>query len=147
MRLAVGSDHAGRRLRLEISQHLSEQGHEVVDLGTQGEQSVDYPDFAVSVAEAVAASKTDLGILVCGTGVGMSMAANRIPGVRAALCFNEFMARATRAHNDANVLCLGERVIGVDTALGIVDAFVAGQFEGGRHERRVAKINALDEPQ
>ena len=144
MRLAIGSDHAGLTYRRAILEHLKEAGHEVKDFGPDGSDSVDYPDYAAKVAVAVQSSEADLGILVCGTGIGMSMAANRVAGVRAAVCTNELTARMSRAHNDAQVLCLGERVIGLGSALSIVDAFLSSEFEGGRHGRRVAKITALE---
>ena len=144
MRLAIGSDHAGLTYRRAILEHLKEAGHEVKDFGPDGSDSVDYPDYAAKVAVAVQSSEADLGILVCGTGIGMSMAANRVAGVRAAVCTKELTARMSRAHNDAQVLCLGERVIGLGSALSIVDAFLSSEFEGGRHGRRVAKITALE---
>jgi ribose 5-phosphate isomerase B len=139
-RFFVGNDHAGLSLKAAVVAHLIQSGHEVVDLGAQENVSCDYPDFALAVATRVAAGE-GMGILVCGTGQGMAMAANRIHGVRAAVCADSFSARATRLHNDANVLCLGERVVGVGVALGIVDAFVAAEFEGGRHQRRIAKFD------
>lgn len=144
MRIALGSDHAGFDLRQAIAQYLSAAGHDVRDLGCASATSVDYPDFAIAVGKAVAAGEAEVGVLVCGTGVGMSMTANRIAGVRAALCTNEYTARMARAHNNANVLCIGQRVVGEGTALALVDAFVQSEFEGGRHERRVAKITALE---
>lgn len=144
MKIATGSDHAGLRLRREVVEHLEKAGHTVVDLGTQTDASVDYPDFARAVAEKVAHNDAELGILVCGTGIGMSMAANRVPGVRAAVCTDDFTARMSRAHNNANVLCMGERVIGPGQALSIVNAFLSTPFEGGRHARRVDKIHASE---
>jgi ribose 5-phosphate isomerase B len=144
VRIALGSDHAGRTLRLEVARHLSQAGHTLVDLGTETADSVDYPHFAERVASCVGAGDADLGVLVCGTGIGMSMAANRMPGIRAAVCTDEFMAKMSRAHNDANVLCLGERVVGSGVALSITDAFVGGKFEGGRHAGRVAQLTALE---
>ena len=144
MRVAVASDHAGNILRQAVVEHLRAAGHDVDDLGPSSGESVDYPLYAEKVARAVAASDAQFGVLVCGTGVGMSMAANRIAGVRAAVCTNEFTARACRAHNDANVLCLGERVIGLGTGLAVVDAFMGADFEGGRHARRVGQITALE---
>ena len=144
--LVLGSDHAGFPLKQEIRDHLAGQGHEVTDLGCHDTTSVDYPDLAQAVAEQVARESghdnPPLGILVCGTGIGMSIAANKVAGVRAALCHSEFEARMSRAHNNANVLCLGARVIGRDLAMGLVDAFLASAFEGGRHARRVAKIES-----
>jgi ribose 5-phosphate isomerase B len=141
VRIVLASDHAGRTLRLAVAQHLGGAKHTITDLGTDGTASVDYPDYAAKVAAAVARGEADLGILVCGTGIGMSMTANRVRGVRAAVCTNEFMARAARSHNDANVLCLGERVVGAGVALAVVDAFLETPFEGGRHARRVALID------
>jgi ribose 5-phosphate isomerase B len=143
MRIAAGSDHAGLSLREALVARLRAQGHEVEDLGTHGPASVDYPDYAEAVARAVADGAAERGLLVCGTGQGMAMAANRIPGVRAAVVADTFTARATRAHNDANVLCIGQRVVGPGLAEDIVDAFLATPFEGGRHAGRVAKLMAL----
>ncbi|MBM4367540.1 MAG: ribose 5-phosphate isomerase B [Deltaproteobacteria bacterium] len=145
MKIAAGSDHAGLALKRQLVERLRTQGHEVHDLGTHDAQSCDYPDYAALVARAVAQGEADRGLLVCGTGQGMAMAANRVPGVRAAVCADTFTARATRAHNDANVLCIGERVVGPGLAGDIVDAFVSGPFEGGRHANRVAKIAALEQ--
>jgi len=139
MRVILGSDHAGLALKKAVSAHLTGAGHEVVDLGVHEHTSVDYPDYAAPVAREVAASG-DFGILCCGTGQGMAMTANRVKGVRAAVVSDVFSAVGTRGHNDANVLCMGERVIGVGVALTIVDAFLGTAFEGGRHERRVNKI-------
>lgn len=133
----VGNDHAGLALKAAVVQHLVSSKHEVVDLGTNTTASCDYPELAQRVAAHVAAGD-GLGILLCGTGQGMAMSANRVPGVRAAVCADTFSARATREHNDANVLCMGERVVGVGLALAIVDAFASATFEGGRHARRVA---------
>lgn len=147
MRIALGSDHAGRTLRLAVEAHLRQKGHDVLDLGTATSESVDYPRFATAVCQAVAGGQATLGLLVCGTGIGMSMAANRMPGIRAALCTDGFTAAMARAHNDANVLCLGERVTGVGVALSAVDAFVTGTFEGGRHAERVAQLTALEKKQ
>jgi ribose 5-phosphate isomerase B len=144
MRIALGSDHAGRTLRLAIDAHLRQAGHEVLDLGTQTTESVDYPRFATAVTEALTRGDAALGILVCGTGLGMSMAANRFPGIRAALCTDAYTASMARAHNDANVLCLGERVVGSGVAISAVDAFVNGTFAGGRHAQRVAQLTALE---
>ena len=144
MRVAVACDHAGFHLKSELVAHLAARGHEVVDLGVHSTESVDYPDFAVKVAGAVTAGEVDWGLLCCGTGVGMAIAANKVAGVRAAVVSDTFSARATRQHNDANVLCLGERVVGPGLAMDIVDAWIHASFEGGRHQRRVDKIDALD---
>jgi ribose 5-phosphate isomerase B len=143
-RVIAGSDHAGLTLRAEAVKAAGAAGWEVEDLGPFTGDSVDYPDFARAVGEAVAAGKARLGILVCGTGIGMSIAANKLKGVRAAHCVTEFDARMARAHNDANVLCIGERVVGLGVGAAIVKAFLATPFEGGRHARRVDKLNALD---
>lgn len=139
-KVALGCDHAGVALKEAIGAMLREQGFEIEDFGTHGNDSVDYPDFASEVARRVGGGDAAFGVLVCGTGIGMSIVANKYRGVRAALCHNEFEARATRQHNDANVLCLGERVVGQGLGLAIAEAFFATPFEGGRHLRRVQKI-------
>ncbi|HHY59508.1 MAG TPA: TIGR01440 family protein [Clostridia bacterium] len=144
MRIALGSDHGGFKLKQAIAQYLTERGIEYVDFGTMSECSVDYPDFALAVAEAVRSGQCDRGILVCGTGIGIGIAANKVPGIRAALCHDTFSARFSRQHNDANILTLGERVIGTGLALEIVDVWLHSEFEGGRHARRVDKIAAIE---
>ena len=142
--IVFGSDHAGLNLRAEAVRVAREGGFEVEDLGPFAGDSVDYPDHAERVARAVVEGRARLGVLVCGTGIGMSIAANKVKGVRAAHCTNEFEARMARAHNDANVLCMGERVIGLGVGGAVVRAFLSQPFEGGRHQRRVDKISALD---
>jgi ribose 5-phosphate isomerase B len=142
--VVAGSDHAGLNLRAEAVKAAREAGNEVVDLGPATAESVDYPDYARRVGEEVASGRARLGILVCGTGIGMSIAANKIAGVRAAVCRTEYEARMARAHNDANVLCLGERVTGLGVGAAVVKAFLATPFEGGRHERRVGLIRAME---
>ena len=144
IRLIVGSDHAGRRLRLAVADALLHAGHQVLDIGYDGEGSVDYPAIAAQLARQVAQGEASLGVLCCATGVGMSMAANRVVGVRAAVCTHALMAGMARAHNDANVLCLGEQIVGTNLALRIVQAFVDGRFEGGRHARRVGQLGELE---
>lgn len=145
MRLAVASDHGGFCLKADIVEYLKGKGIAFEDLGTHSEESVDYPDYAQAVAEAVASGKYNLGIICCGTGIGVSIAANKVAGVRAALCHDTFSARMAREHNDANVLTLGQRVIGTGLALEIVAAFLGGEFQaGGRHSCRVDKINAIE---
>lgn len=144
MKIAIGSDHGGLRLKREVINHLAKKGIEVKDYGTYTEESCDYPDFAKAVGEAVVAKEYDLGILICGTGIGISIAANKIPGVRAALCSDTFSAHATREHNNANILAMGERVIGTGLALDIVDTFLGANFEGGRHENRINKITDIE---
>ena len=143
-KLAIGADHAGFLLKNHLAQKLRAEGHDVQDLGTHDAQSVDYPDFAAAVGRAVAGGDAELGILVCGSGIGVAIAANKIPGVRAATCNDLYTARLSRAHNDANVLTLGARVVGEGLAEEIVVAFLASPFEEGRHARRVAKIHALE---
>lgn len=144
MRFAIGCDHAGLALKATLAEALRARGHQVEDMGTDGPASCDYADFAERVGRAVAAGRADQGLLVCGTGIGMAIAANKIPGVRAAVLSDTFSARSTRQHNDANVLCLGERVVGPGLALDILDAWLLASFEGGRHQRRVDKIRALE---
>ncbi len=143
-KVIAGSDHAGLALRAEAVKVAKAAGFEVEDLGPFSGDSVDYPDYARQVGEAVVAGRARLGILVCGTGIGMSIAANKLKGVRAAHCTTEFEARMARAHNDANVLCIGERVIGLGLGAAIVKAFLEASFEGGRHERRVQKMRDLE---
>ena len=144
MKIAVGADHGGCRLKEHLARMLVAEGHQVEDLGTSSDQSVDYPRYAAAVAEKVAAGEADRGILVCGTGIGMAMAANKVDGIRAANCNELFAARMSRAHNDANVLTLGERVVGTGLAEEIVRTFLATPHDGGRHARRVAEIQALE---
>ncbi len=144
MKVALGADHAGLGLKDKIAAALVETGHEVDDLGTYRPDSCDYPDFAAKVAREVAGGRAQRGILVCATGVGMTMAANKVAGVRAALCNDLYTARFARLHNDANVLAVGARVVGPEQALEIVDLFMGTEFEGGRHQRRVDKIMELD---
>ncbi len=141
----IACDHAGNEMKDAIIRFLKEKGYEVEDFGCDGSQSVNYPDYAQLVCKAVQEKKAPLGILVCGTGIGMSMAANKHKGIRAALCENPFSAEMTRRHNDANVICLGARVLTVEKALELVDIFMATPYEGGRHDARVAMLNALDE--
>jgi ribose 5-phosphate isomerase B len=135
-----GADHAGIGLKNTLLAAAQARGLETTDLGTYGDESVDYPDFGHAVAQAVLENDGSLGVLVCGTGQGISMSANRHPGIRAALCTDTFSARMSRMHNDANVLCMGARVVGAGLAEDILEAFLGAEFEGGRHARRVAKI-------
>jgi ribose 5-phosphate isomerase B len=140
MKIAIASDHAGLELKTEMVKVLEGAGHAAQDFGTHSGDSVDYPDFASQVARSVQKGECELGVLICGTGVGMSIVANKYRGIRAALCHTEFEARAARGHNDANVLCMGQRVTGPGVAASVMKAFLEGKFEGGRHERRVQKI-------
>ena len=140
MRIAIGCDHRGLNLKKVIAGLLSEEGHSYEDFGCYDTASVDYPDIGGRVAQAVAEGRFDHGILVCSTGIGMSMVANKVPGVRAALCHDIFSARRSREHNDANVLCLGEWVVGEGLAREIVSAYLGAQFQGGRHAQRLEKV-------
>jgi ribose 5-phosphate isomerase B len=144
MKIAVGSDHAGYELKEKIETHLIEREKDIEDYGTNGNDSVDYPDFAVAVAEAVSKGKIDRGILVCGTGIGMSIAANKFPNVRAALCYDVYSAEMSRKHNNANILVLAGRVLDIGVALKMVDAWLKTEFEGGRHKNRLDKISEIE---
>lgn len=142
LRIALGADHGGVQLKDAIKAHLeAREGVGVSDLGTYSDESVDYPDFADKVAHAILNGDADLGVLVCGTGIGISIRANRYDGIRAALVHNEFTAEMTKAHNNANVLCLGGRVVSTELALKLVDIWLDTPFEGGRHQRRVDKLD------
>ncbi len=138
--IAIASDHAGYGLKSELIEELGSMGYEVLDLGTNSRDSVDYPDFGDAVAKAILDGRADRGVLVCGTGIGISMAANRHPGIRAANCQNDTAARLTRLHNDANVLALGERLVGSEVAKDCLKVFLETDYEGGRHVARVAKL-------
>ena len=144
MKIALGSDHAGFPLKKEIIDHLQVKNIEIEDFGTFSEDSCDYPDYALKVAQNVANKNYDFGILVCGTGIGISIAANKIPGVRAALCGDTFSAHACREHNNANILTMGQRVVGVGLAIDIVDTFLSAKFQGDRHQRRIDKITEIE---
>ena len=144
MKIAIGCDHGGLEHKDAIVAHLKERGFEVKDSGIYENHSVDYPDIAVKVCADVTSGECERGILVCGTGIGMSLAANKVKGIRAAAVSEHFSAKYTRLHNNSNVLCLGGRVIGVGTALELVDLFVDTEFEGGRHENRVNKVMAIE---
>ncbi|MBS4804515.1 MAG: ribose 5-phosphate isomerase B [Clostridium sp.] len=144
MKIAVGSDHGGVELKEEIKKFLNDEGYEFKDFGTNSTESCDYPDYALPVAEAVAAKEYDLGILICGTGIGIGIAANKVPGIRAALCSDTFSAHATREHNNANILTLGQRVVGPGLAIDIVKTFLNTEFEGERHQKRIDKIAEIE---
>lgn len=143
-RIAIGSDHAGYGLKQHLAEHLRSQGHEVHDLGTHSEESVDYPDFGAAVARAVVAGQDDYGVCVCGTGIGIGIAANKVRGARAAVVHDATSARMARQHNDANVVCVGARLTGPQAAADAVDAFLAAEFEGGRHQRRIDEIAGIE---
>lgn len=145
MKIVIGSDHGGYALKEEIKTLLADEGIDVVDAGCDSEESVDYPVYGQKVAETVAAGEADRGIAICGTGVGISIAVNKVPGIRGSLCTNEYMAEMTRRHNDSNVLILGGRVLGTDLAKNIVKTWLHTPFEGGRHQRRIDMITAIEE--
>ena len=144
MRIAIGCDHGGYALKLAVKGHLEEKGYEVVDYGCDGPESVDYPVYGERVGRAVAGGECELGVLICGTGIGISLAANRVKGVRAAVCSEPYSAEMTRRHNNANIIAFGARVVGEGTAMTIVDAFLNAEGEGGRHARRVDMLDAID---
>ncbi len=144
MKIGLGSDHGGFELKKEIAEHLLKKGIECKDFGTYTKDSCDYPEYGYKVAKAVTAGECDLGILVCGTGIGISLAANKVEGIRCAVVSDTFSAEMSRAHNNANMLALGERVVGKGLALKIVDTWLETEFEGGRHQLRVDKIMAIE---
>ncbi len=144
MKIAIGSDHAGLELKDKIISALKEKGFDVIDYGTNGPESVDYPDYGVLVAEAVSQGKITRGILVCGTGIGMSIVANKFPVVRAALCHDLYTAEMSRRHNDSNILILAGRTLGKELALDIAETWLKTDFEGGRHQRRIEKIAEIE---
>lgn len=142
--IAIGCDHGGFELKNHVIKHLQDKGYEVKDYGTYSEESVDYPDCAKPVCEAVISGEAENGILFCGTGIGISMAANKYKGIRAALCSDVYSAKMTKQHNNANIICMGGRVIGRELAFMIVDAWLETEFEGGRHANRIAKIHEIE---
>ena len=144
MKIAIGCDHGGLEHKNAIAEHLRERGFEVEDFGIYEQKPIDYPEIALKVAKSVAEKENELGILVCGTGIGMSLAANKVKGIRAAAVSEHFSAKYTRLHNNSNILCLGGRVIGVGTALELADLFVDTEFEGGRHQKRIEMISAIE---
>ena len=144
MKIAMGADHGGYSLKEVVKKHLVEAGHEVLDLGTHDTESCNYPVYAEKVAYAVADKDADLGVLICGTGIGMSITANKVKGIRAAAVSDCFTAQATREHNDSNIICLGERIVGPGLAMRIVDTWLEASFQGGRHQTRVDMICDLE---
>ena len=144
MKIVLASDHGGFELKEAIKTYLKNKGNELIDIGVYDTNSVDYPDYGKRAALIVANNEADRGIIVCGTGIGISIAANKIKGIRCALCTNEYMARMSRLHNNANMLALGGRVVGVGLALSMVDVWLATEFEGGRHEKRINKISEIE---
>ncbi len=144
-RIALGADHAGFHIKETIKRYLEQEGYSVEDVGTWSEESVDYPDFAKAVAQRVASGRDQLGVLACGTGIGMAITANKVPGIRAAVAHDAMTARMAREHNDANVLTLGGRVVDDGQATEIVREFLNARFAGGRHQRRIDKISEIDQ--
>jgi len=144
MKIAMGSDHGALNLKKAVKDHLEAKGHEVVDYGTHGTASCDYPEYGKIAAEAVASGECDCGIIMCGTGIGISLAANKVKGIRCAVVSDCFSAEMTKMHNNANMISMGERVVGIGLALKIVDAYMDAEFEGGRHERRVDLITEIE---
>lgn len=140
MKIAIASDHGGYDYKQELIPYIESLGHQVLDLGCHGPASVDYPDYGISCAQAVARGEADRGVVICGTGIGISISANKVPGIRCALCTDPVMARLTREHNDANMLAMGGRIIGIELAKGIVQVFLSTEFSGGRHKTRIDKI-------
>lgn len=145
MKIGIGSDHGGYELKEELKKYMIEKGIEVVDFGTNDLSSVDYPDYAKLVAEAVINKEVERGVVICGTGIGISIAANKIKGIRCALCSDTYSARMSMEHNNANMIALGGRVLGVDLAKEILNAYLSANFEGGRHLRRIEKISDIEQ--
>ena len=145
MKIVIGNDHAAVTMKEDISAYLEEKGYEIINVGTDTSESVDYPVYGEKVARMVASGEADLGIAICGTGLGISLAANKVKGIRACVCSEPYTARMSRMHNNCNVLCFGARVVGLDLAKMIVDTWLSTEFEGGRHQRRVDMIMAIEE--
>lgn len=143
MKLAIGADHGGYELKKAVIAHLEKKGYECVDYGCDSPERCDYPIYGERVGRAVAGGECELGVLICGTGIGISLAANRVPGIRAAVCSETYSAQLTREHNNANIIAFGARVVGEGTALAIVDAFLNAEFQGGRHAERVAMLDDI----
>lgn len=144
MKIAIGNDHVGFRLKEHIRDYLAAKGYEMVDFGTDSEERCDYPVYGKKVADAVASGECDLGVLICGTGIGISLAANKVKGIRAAVCSEPYSARLSRQHNQANIIAFGARVVGEAVAEMIVDEFLAAEYEGGRHQRRIDMISEIE---
>ncbi|MBO6215916.1 MAG: ribose 5-phosphate isomerase B [Lachnospiraceae bacterium] len=144
MRIAIGNDHAGPQMKRELMAYLEEKGHTVINYGTDSEESTSYAIYGEKVAEAVAGREADCGVLICGTGVGISLAANKVPGIRAAVCSDATTARLVKQHNNANIIAFGQRIVGIELAKDILDAYLNATFEGGRHADRVAMITEIE---
>lgn len=144
MKLAIGNDHAAYAMKLEIKEYLEAKGHEVVDFGTHSTESCNYPEFGEAVGRAVAAGEVDGGVLICGTGIGISISANKVKGVRAAVCSEPVSAALTKQHNNANIIAFGARIVGIETAKAIVDAWMNAEYEGGRHQKRIDMMMEIE---
>ena len=144
MRIAIGNDHAGVEMKMAVKAHLEERGIEVVNMGTDSSESCDYPIYGERIGKAVASGEADLGIAICGTGVGISMAAGKVKGIRACVCSEPCTAKWSRMHNDSNVLCFGARIIGIEMAKMITDTWLDAEYEGGRHQRRVDQLAEIE---
>lgn len=145
MKIAIGNDHVAVEMKNHIKNYLEKKGHEVINFGTDSDERCDYPIYGKKVADAVASGECERGILICGTGIGISLAANKVKGIRAAVCSEAYSARLTRAHNDANIIAFGARVVGIATAEMIVDEFISTEYEGGRHQQRIDMITAIEQ--
>jgi len=145
MKIAIGNDHTAVEMKNHITKYLEEQGHEIINFGTDSEERCDYPIYGKKVADAVASGQCERGILICGTGIGISLAANKVKGIRAAVCSESYSAKLTRQHNNANIIAFGARVVGQATAETIVDAFINTEYEGGRHQTRIDMITAIEQ--
>ena len=145
MKLAIGNDHAAYDMKLEIKSYLESKGHEVVDFGTHSTQSCNYPEFGEAVGRAVANGEVEGGVLICGTGIGISISANKVKGVRAAVCSEPVSAALTKKHNNANIIAFGARIVGIEMAKAIVDAWLDAEYEGGRHQKRIDMISAIEQ--
>lgn len=144
MKIAIGNDHAGPEMKRQLMEYLEQKGHEVINYGTDSDESTSYAIYGQKVAEAVAAGEADCGVLICGTGVGISLAANKVPGIRAAVCSEATTARLVKQHNNANIIAIGQRIVGIELAKDILDAYLGATFEGGRHADRVAMITEIE---
>lgn len=145
MKIVIGNDHAAVDMKFVLKEYIESLGHEVINIGIDKTERCDYPDYAFKACEKIIAKEAELGILICGTGIGMSITANKVKGIRACACSETYSARLSREHNNANVLCIGERVIGIETAKEVVKAFIGGKFQGAHHTERVNKIMSIEE--
>lgn len=147
MKIAIGNDHAAPKMKMEVMEYLKSLGHEVINIGTDTEDSVDYSDYGLKVAKLVAGNEVDCGVLICGTGIGISLAANKVKGIRAAVVSEPVSARLTKEHNNANIIAFGARIVGIEMAKSILDAYLNAEFMGGKHQRRIDKVMAIENEQ